>query len=150
MSILKNKLTEIISTPIQTLGFEFIGIQFIRSSNLILRIYIDNEKGINVNDCANVSHKISTILNAQDPIRAEYNLEISSPGINRPMFTPAHYIRFMGEEVVILLFIAVQKHYRWQGIIKDVKYEMITITVDEKDQVFALNNIKNANLVPHY
>ena len=69
---------------------------------------------------------------------------------DRPMFTAEHYQRFTGEEVALVLRMAVQNRRKWQGIIKAVDGEMITVTVEGKDEVFALSNIQKANLVPHF
>ncbi|CAD6510136.1 ribosome maturation factor RimP [Candidatus Profftia tarda] len=147
MSILKQKLTEIISGKIEELGFEFLGIEFISGRNSILRVYIDHESGINIDDCANVSCQVNTILDIEDPIKVAYNLEVSSPGINRPIFTTEHYLRFIGREVLIVLRMASKHRHIWQGIIKDVENEIITVTVDKRDKIFALKNIQKANLV---
>ncbi|WP_155522466.1 ribosome maturation factor RimP [Serratia microhaemolytica] len=150
MSTLEQKLTEMLSAPVEALGFEIVGIEFIRSRRSTLRIYIDSDNGVNVDDCADVSHQVSAVLDVEDPITVAYNLEISSPGLDRPLFTAAHYQRFVGEEVSIALRIAVQNRRNWQGIIKSVEGEMVTVTVEGKDEVFALSNIQRANLVPHF
>ncbi len=71
-------------------------------------------------------------------------------GLDRPMFTAEHYQRFTGEEVALVLRMAVQNRRKWQGIIKAVDGEMITVTVEGKDEVFALSNIQKANLVPTF
>ena len=71
-------------------------------------------------------------------------------GLDRPMFTAEHYTRFLGEEVSPVLRMAVQNRRKWQGIIKSVEGEMITVTVEGKDEVFALSNIQKANTVPHF
>ncbi|AEW44246.1 ribosome maturation protein [Serratia symbiotica str. 'Cinara cedri'] len=134
--------------PIKALGFELIGIEFIYARQSTLRIYIDSKKGINIDDCANVSHQVSTVLDTADPITVAYNLEISSPGLNRPMFTAAHYTCFLGAEVRLLLHIPVQNRRKWQGIIRSVEGNAITVTIGEKNEVFALSNIQKANLIP--
>ena len=134
MSTLEQKLTEMITAPVEALGFELVGIEFIRGRTSTLRIYIDSEDGINV----------------EDPITVAYNLEVSSPGLDRPLFTAEHYARFVGEEVTLVLRMAVQNRRKWQGVIKAVDGEMITVTVEGKDEVFALSNIQKANLVPHF
>lgn len=139
-----------ISAPVEALGFEFVGIEFIRARVSTLRIYIDSEEGITVDDCADVSHQVSAVLDVEDPIQTFYNLEVSSPGLERPLFTTTHYTQFIGEEVAVVLRIAMQNRRKWQGIIKSVEGEMITVTVDGKDEVFALSNIQKANLVPHF
>jgi len=150
LSTLEQKLTSMISVPVEALGFEFVGLEFIRARVSTLRVYIDNENGVTVDDCADVSHQVSAVLDVEDPISVLYNLEISSPGLERPLFTVAHYQRFIGKEVNLILRIAMQNRRKWQGIIKAVNDEMITVTVDGKDEVFALKNIQKANLVPHF
>ncbi|AYA41305.1 ribosome maturation factor RimP [Xenorhabdus nematophila] len=150
LSTLEQKLTEMISAPVEALGFELVGLEFIRARVSTLRVYIDSEEGITVDNCADVSHQVSAVLDVEDPISVLYNLEISSPGLERPLFTAEHYQRFIGEEVNVVLRMAMQNRRRWQGIIKAVDGEMITVTVDGKDEVFALSNIQKANLVPHF
>ncbi|WP_157975270.1 MULTISPECIES: ribosome maturation factor RimP [Photorhabdus] len=150
MSTLEQKLTAMISAPVEALGFELVGLEFIRARVSTLRIYIDSENGITVDDCADVSHQVSAVLDVEDPISVLYNLEISSPGLERPLFMAEHYQRFIGEEVSLVLRIAMQNRRKWLGIIKTVDGEMITVTVDGKDEVFALSNIQKANLVPHF
>ncbi|MGS0628260.1 MULTISPECIES: ribosome maturation factor RimP [Photorhabdus] len=150
MSTLEQKLTAMISAPVEALGFELVGLEFIRARVSTLRIYIDSENGITVDDCADVSHQVSAVLDVEDPISVLYNLEISSPGLERPLFTAEHYQRFIGEEVSLVLRLAMQNRRKWLGVIKTVDGEMITVTVDGKDEVFALSNIQKANLVPHF
>ncbi|MBE8596562.1 ribosome maturation factor RimP [Xenorhabdus sp. BG5] len=150
MSTLEQKLTEIISAPVEALGFELVGLEFIRARVSTLRVYIDSEEGITVDNCADVSHQVSAVLDVEDPIPGLYNLEISSPGLERPLFKAEHYQRFIGEAVSLVLRMAMQNRRKWQGIIKAVDGEMITVTVDGKDEVFALSNIQKANLVPHF
>ncbi|WP_165934230.1 MULTISPECIES: ribosome maturation factor RimP [Sodalis] len=150
MATLEQKLTEMISAPVEALGYELVGIEFIRGRQSTLRIYIDSDKGITVDDCADVSHQVSAVLDVEDPISVAYSLEVSSPGLDRPLFAAKHYMQFIGEEVSVVLRIAMQNRRKWQGIIKTVDGEMITVTVEGKDEVFALSNIQKANLVPHF
>ncbi|PHM29649.1 ribosome maturation factor RimP [Xenorhabdus budapestensis] len=150
MSTLEQKLTAMISAPVEALGFELVGLEFIRARVSTLRVYIDSEEGITVDDCADVSHQVSAVLDVEDPISGLYNLEISSPGLDRPLFKAEHYQSFMGEEVSLMLRMAMQNRRKWRGIIKAVDGEIITVTVDGKDEVFALSNIQKANLVPHF
>lgn len=150
LATLEQKLTELISAPVEALGFELVGIEFIRGRQSTLRIYIDSDNGINVDDCADVSHQVSAVLDVEDPITTAYNLEVSSPGLERPLFTAAHYERFINEDVSLTLRMGVQNRRRWAGKIKSVEGEMITLDVEGKDEVFALSNIQKANLVPHF
>lgn len=150
LSTLEQKLTALISAPVEALGYELVGVEFIRGRTSTLRIYIDSENGITVDDCADASHQVSAVLDVEDPISVAYNLEISSPGLDRPLFNAEHYQRFIGQEVSLVLRIAVQNRRKWQGVIKSVEGEMITVTVEGNDDVFALNNIQKANLIPQF
>ena len=145
---IRAKLTEMLTAPVEALGFELVGIEFIRGRTSTLRIYIDSEDGINVDDCADVSHrKRRHGCRRPDHCRLHGSL---FAGLDRPMFTAEHYQRFTGEEVALVLRMAVQNRRKWQGIIKAVDGEMITVTVEGKDEVFALSNIQKANPVPHF
>lgn len=146
--------------PVEALGFEFIGLEFIRAHVSILRVYIDNKNkidikinntnGVTVDDCADVSRQVSAVLDVEDPIPWLYNLEISSPGFERPIFTVAHYQNFIGKKVNLILIIAIKNRHKWQGILKAADGKTITVTVDCKDEVFALKNIQKANLAPYF
>ncbi len=149
MSTLEQKLIRIISAPVVALGYELVNIEFIRGRRATLRIYIDTENGITVDDCADVSHQVSAVLDVENPIAVPYDLEVSSPGIERPLRTAGHYARYSGERVILVLRIPLQNRRRWQGTIKSVDGEMITVTMsDGNDEIFALGNIQKANLVP--
>ncbi|WP_241573521.1 ribosome maturation factor RimP [Rosenbergiella nectarea] len=150
MSTLEQKLTELITAPVEALGYELVGIEFVRARTSTLRIYIDSENGINVDDCADVSHQVSAVMDVEDPITVAYHLEVSSPGLDRPLFTAAHYERFAGQDVSVVLRIAVQNRRKWQGTIKSVEGEMVTLSVDGKNEVFALSNIQKANIIPRF
>lgn len=150
LATLEQKLTELIGAPVEALGFELVGIEFIRGRQSTLRIYIDSENGITVDDCADVSHQVSAVLDVEDPVTTAYNLEVSSPGLDRPLFTAAHYERFIGEEVSLTLRIGIQNRRRWVGTIKGVEGETIVLDVEGKDEMFALSNIAKANIVPHF
>ena len=84
-----------IKAPVEALGYELVGIRIrFAAVHRRLRIYIDSDDGINVDDCADVSHQVSAVMDVEDPITVAYNLEVSSPGLDRPMFTAEHYERF--------------------------------------------------------
>ena len=103
-----------ITAPVEAPGFELVGIEFIRGRTSTLRIYIDSEDGINVDDCADVSHRVSAVLDVEDPITVAYNPEVSSPGLDRPLFT-AGTLRPSGEEVTLVLHMAVQNRRKMAG-----------------------------------
>jgi len=139
-------------TPsVEDLGYELVGIEYIRAgSHSTLRVYIDQETGILVDDCAAVSRQISALMDVEDPITNEYTLEVSSPGLERPLFNAAHYATFAGEEVKIQLRMPIQNRRRWKGIIDSVEGEIICVNVDGTLERFALSNIQKANIVPKF
>lgn len=150
MANLVQQLTVILKQPIEAMGFELVGIEYIRSHNPLLRIYIDHANGVNIDDCADVSRQISALLDVEDPIASAYSLEISSPGLDRPLFTLEQYQPFIGERIAIQLRIAVANRRKWEGIIKAINGEMITLEVANKNETFAFTNIQKANVVPKF
>ncbi|NAW67473.1 ribosome maturation factor RimP, partial [Photobacterium halotolerans] len=97
MTALEMQLTELLEAPVTALGYELVGLEFIRAGeHSTLRVFIDHENGITVDDCADVSRQISAVMDVEDPITVAYNLEVSSPGLDRPLFRAAHYEQFIG------------------------------------------------------
>ncbi len=151
MTGLERQLTEMLQAPVEALGYELVGIEFIRAGEYsTLRIYIDSENGITVDDCAEVSHQVSAVMDVEDPISVAYNLEVSSPGLERPLFTAKHYQDFIDHEVSIVLKMAIANRRKWKGVIKSVEGETITITVDGQDEEIVLSNVTKANLIPKF
>ncbi len=151
LASLEQQLTQLLVEPVEALGFELLGVEFVRAGkHSVLRLYIDRPDGISVDDCAQVSYQVSAVLDVEDPITSEYHLEVSSPGMDRPLFKSSHFTRFIGKEVKLTVRIAISNRRNWKGRIKAVEGEMITLTVDGKDQIFAMSNIQKANLVPEF
>ncbi len=151
MTGLEKQLQTMLAAPVAALDYELVGLEFVRAGqHSTLRIYIDHINGITVEDCAEVSRQVSAVLDVEDPITVAYNLEVSSPGLERPLFTVEHYQRFIGHEVNIVLKMAMQNRRNWKGIILSVDGETITVKVDDNEEAFALSNIAKANLVPSF
>lgn len=151
MSSMQHRLTEMLSEPVSALGYELWGVQFVRAGNhSTLRLFIDHENGITVDDCAAVSRQVGAVLDVEDPISSEYSLEVSSPGLDRPLFTAAHYQKYMGCEVAVVLNIAMDGRRKWQGEIVAVEGDMITLRQNDNQQNLALPNVQKAHLVPKF
>ncbi|MFU2132780.1 ribosome maturation factor RimP [Gallibacterium anatis] len=149
MATLEQKLQDLLQPTVEDMGFELLGIECTRAGRYsTVRLYIDKENGVTIDDCSDVSREVGAILDVEDPISDKYNLEVSSPGLDRPLFTLAHYQRFVGEEVVIHLRIAMSGRRKWQGNLIKVDGDMITLNVEGQEQVFAFSNIQKANIVP--
>lgn len=140
-----------LAPSVEDLGYELVGIEYVRAGkHSTLRIYIDQEEGILVDDCAAVSRQVSAIMDVEDPITNEYTLEVSSPGMERPLFNATQYAAFIGEEVKIQLRMPIQNRRRWKGVISNVDGEIVSISVEGKEERFALSNIQKANIVPKF
>ncbi len=151
LATLEQKLNQMISPTIESLGFELVGIETFRAGRfLTVRIYLDKEGGISIDDCSSASRQISAILDVEDPISDKYNLEVSSPGLDRPLFTIEHFKRFIDKKVSIHLRIAINNRRKYTGIIKAVENDTILLDVDGIEQKFIFGNIQKANLVPTF
>lgn len=136
---------------VEDLGCELWGIECQRAGRfLTVRLFIDKDGGVTVEDCADVSRQVSAILDVEDPIADKYNLEVSSPGLDRPLFTLAQYQRFIGEEIVVHLRIPMLDRRKWQGTLVKIEGDVLTLMVDGQPNVFAFGNIQKANVVAKF
>lgn len=148
---LEQKLSEMLSPAVEALGFELLGIEFVRAGkHSILRLFIDHPDGINVDHCAEVSHQVSAVLDVEDPISTEYNLEVSSPGMDRPLFKPSHYARSVGEVVSVKLKLAQDNRRNFKGELLSCDENKIVLNVDGETFELAISNIEKGNVVPQF
>ena len=151
LATLEQKLQDLLQGSVEDLGCELWGIECQRIGRyLTVRLFIDKEGGVTVDDCADVSRQVSAVLDVEDPIADKYNLEVSSPGLDRPLFTLAQYTRYVGQEIVVHLRIPVADRRKWQGELTKIENDMITLIVDKQEQVLAFGNIQKANVVPKF
>lgn len=136
---------------VEQVGKELLGIEFISAGqNSILRLFIDHENGIDVDDCAEVSRQVSAILDVEDPISSEYSLEVSSPGLDRPLFDLAHFEAVIGETVDVKLSIPLNGRRKFKGVLDAIENDTLVVIVDGQDYELAYTNIDKANLVPKF
>jgi len=140
-----------LNAPVEALGFELVGVEYVRAGkHSILRVFIDSEKGIDVDDCADVSHQVSAVLDVEDPISNEYNLEVSSPGMERPLFKAEHYSKVIGEQVSLKLNLPLNGRRNFKGELKSSSETNIQIDVDGEHFDLLISNISKANVVPNF
>lgn len=134
------------------MGYELVGVEYLsQGKHSILRIYIDQPGGITVDDCGKVSGQISAMLDVEDPIRGNYNLEVSSPGLDRPLFTPAHYKQFIGHKCTVRMKMPIDGRRNFTGFIKSLSDdECVDLETDDKTVSLAINMIDKAHLVPEF
>ena len=151
MATLEQTLQDMLMGAVEDLGCELWGIECQRAGRfLTVRLFIDKDGGVTVEDCADVSRQVSAILDVEDPIADKYNLEVSSPGLDRPLFTLAQYQRFIGEEIVVHLRIPMSDRRKWQGTLVKIEGDVLTLMVDGQPNAFAFGNIQKANVVAKF
>ena len=153
MAKIADKVLSIINQSIQDLGYELLGIEYVPSGkHSILRLYIDSENGIGVDDCEIVSRQVSAIMDVEDPISGQYNLEVSSPGIERPLFVVAHYMRFLGHDVRLRTYRPIEGRRNFTGAIGSVseKSNSLELVTELGPVTLDLDLIEKANLVAHF
>jgi ribosome maturation factor RimP len=145
------KLTHLLQPLVEALGYEFVGLDFGNDpKNPALVVYIDQDSGIAVEDCENVSREVAALLDVEDPIPGRYNLEVSSPGLDRPLFTAEQYQQFVGEMVRISLFAPEEGRRKFKGTILGVEDGQVKLKLDGSEVSLEMSNIAKARLVPDY
>lgn len=145
------KLQELLQPLVEDLGYEFVGLEHTgEGRHSVLRIYIDRpETGVGLEDCERVSGETSALLDVEDPIPGNYNLEISSPGLDRPLFSLAHFERFSGQEAKVVLSVPFEGRRRYRGVLAGVTGEEILIEVEGQQFALPFAHIQKARLVPN-
>lgn len=146
-----HKLAELLATEITALGFEFVGVVRTQEGRTqILRIYIDSPTGITVDHCVTVTRQLSRVLDVEEPMASQYRLEVSSPGLDRPLFTPEHYRRFIGHAIKLKAHTPIQGQRHFTGTLTEVNEDGIVLTVAPPGEpvTIAFSAIDKAHLIP--
>lgn len=145
--MIQDKLELLIAPTVNDMGYELWGCEYLsQGKHSLLRIYIDKPDGIGVEDCEVVSRQINALLDVEDPIPGNYNLEISSPGIPRPLFYDWQYQRYIGQPVQLKTFKPINGKRKLLGTITSVSDSALILEVDGNLQEILFSNIVKANL----
>ena len=156
------EIAALLAPTIESLGVELLGVEYLSTpGSATLRLYIDVPAGsgagpeaeprsVTIEECEAVSREVSAQLDVEDPISSNYTLEVSSPGLDRPLFSPAQFARFIGESAKVGLRLPQDGRRRLQGVIAKVEGGMITFVVDGAEFAVAFDNIDKARLVPDW
>jgi ribosome maturation factor RimP len=132
---------------VEALGFELWGVEHLsQGRHSVLRLYIDRDAGISVDDCALVSGQVGAVLDVEDPIAGDYTLEVSSPGLDRRLFELEQYARFAGEQIDLKLRVPFEGRRRIQGILKGVEDEDIVVQVDDHEYLLPFDQVDKARV----
>jgi ribosome maturation factor RimP len=163
---MREALMRLLEPLVEALGFELLDVEYAQSGRSgVLRIFIDRpdggaggsesgadakeqDSGVTVDDCAAVSHAVSEVLEAEDPIKGRYTLEVSSPGFDRVLRKRAHFERFMGERVFVELKLPIEGRRRFVGTLRSIDESSIVVEVDGRAHQLPLERIQKARLRP--
>jgi len=149
MTFKTSALQELLEPSVTALGYDLVAAELTGDgSQTILRIYIDLPGGITVDDCEKVSRQVSAVLDVEDPIPGEYTLEVSSPGLDRPLVKREDFERYSGEEVKIHTGEAVLGRRNFTGRLQGLDQDLVLVEVDKEIYEINLNNVERARLVP--
>ena len=146
------RMMDLFEPTVAAMGYELVGIEYLgQGQHSRLRVFIDQPNGISVDDCEKVSRQVSAILDVEDPIRGQYALEVSSPGLDRPLFKLEHFARFVGQLVKLRLRQARAGQRNFKGTISAVSEGQIELTLDDGVVLrLAFTDVDKANIVPEF
>lgn len=149
--MITERLEELLKPSINALGYELVTIELAGSGGgEVLRIYIDQTDGITVDDCARVSHQVSAVLEVEDPASAAYTLEVSSPGLDRPLVKPDDFKRYVGDKVRVRIYEPVLGRKNFTGKLVSAEKEFVVVEVDNEQYELPYQNIDKARCVPEF
>lgn len=151
MSSKLEQLQALLAPVVEALGYECWGVEFLsQGRHSLLRVYIDHANGVLVDDCEKVSRQISGVLDVEDPISSEYTLEVSSPGMDRPLFTLEQFARYAGELVKIKLRSPFEGRRNFQGLLRGAEEQDVVVLVDDHEYLLPIDLIDKANIIPRF
>jgi ribosome maturation factor RimP len=143
------ELADLLRATVEAMGFTLWGLEFrAQGKNSLLRVYIDREAGVQVDDCAQVSRQISGILDVEDPIAGEYNLEVSSPGIDRLLFSLEQCQQYVGEWLEVKLRVPFEGRKNFNGTLVGIEDQDVVVRIDDDEYVLPFDSIDKAKVKP--
>jgi ribosome maturation factor RimP len=145
------QLQALLAPVVEALGYQCWGVEFLsQGRHSLLRVYIDHENGIQVDDCEKVSRQVSGVLDVEDPIPSEYTLEVSSPGMDRPLFSLEQFAAHAGELVKIKLRSPYDGRRNFQGLLRGVEEQDVVVLVEDHEYLLPIDLIDKANIIPRF
>jgi ribosome maturation factor RimP len=142
-------LEALLAPVILAQGCELWGLDFsTQGRHSLLRVYIDSPVGVTLEDCERISRQISAVMDVEDPIASAYTLEVSSPGLDRQLYTPAQFISYIGYRIAVRLRAPYQGRRRFQGLLNGLEDGDLILQVDDTEYLLPLESIDKANVVP--
>lgn len=147
----QKRLTDMLEPTIEMMGYELLLVEYESANTSTIRIYIDGPNGINVDDCSDVSRQVSGVLDVEDPISGKYTLEVSSPGVDRPLTKRQHFEEYTGNRVRVKTETpSLEGRRNFTGMLTGLDGDEIIVEVDGENQYIAIADIERARLVPEF
>jgi ribosome maturation factor RimP len=152
MQRVDDRLTALIRGVVEPMGYELAGVEYFQRStrSSLLRVYIGHERGIDLDDCTAVSHQLSGVLDVEDPLPGNYDLEVSSPGLDRPLFTLEQIQRFRGHRVRVKLATKLEGRRNFEGVLGEVRGEVLDLDLGNEVRELPLDLIDTMRLIPQF
>lgn len=145
------RLNALVEPVVNALDLQLWGIEYLaQGRRKTVRIYIDHDEGVKLSDCEEVSRQVSSLFDVEDPIAGEYVLEVSSPGMDRPLFETEHYSKYIGHMLKVKLRRPFEGRRKFKGILRAVENDEVSIVVDDHEYILPVESIEKANLVPRF
>lgn len=145
----QQKWHAIVGKVLQGTPYEFVGAECSGGSKrTLLRIYIDKPGGITIDDIARVSRELSTVLDVEEPIMGAYTLEVSSPGLHRPLFTPAHFQQQVGQKIALKTVVMHNNRQNFKGVLQKADEETVVLSCEDQLFSFSYSDIDKAKVIP--
>jgi ribosome maturation factor RimP len=143
------QIQALLEPTIEALGFELWGLEYLsQGRHTLLRLYIDGENGVTVDDCASVSRPVGGILDVEDPISGDYTLEVSSPGLDRLLFKQEQYLGYVGEWIEIRLRVPFDGRREFKGTLKGIEGDDVVVQVDDHEFLLPHSAVDRAQVKP--
>jgi ribosome maturation factor RimP len=152
MAVASSELKQLLGPVVEALGCELWGLELQTGGKTkLLRIYIDRaEDGIGVDDCERVSRQASAVLDVEEAINGEYILEVSSPGMDRPLYELSQYEQYIGEDVSLRLRFPYEGRRNFKGRLTGIDDDEIVLVVTDHEFLFPVEGIEKANVIPRF
>jgi ribosome maturation factor RimP len=145
----EQQIEQLLQPTVEAMGFDLWGVEYVsQGRHSVLRVYIDAEQGINVDDCAAVSHQAGSVLDVEEPISGEYTLEVSSPGMDRLLFKLEQYPQYANEVIELRLRSPFEGRRKFKGILKGIEGEDIVVQVDDHEYLLPHSAVDKARIEP--
>ena len=144
-----DQLQQLLAPTVEALGYQLWGVDYLgQGKHTMLRVYIDSENGISVDDCAKVSEQVSGLLDVEDPVSGEYTLEVSSPGLDRRLFRLEQYPDYVGQLLQVRLKRPFEGKRKMTGQLRGVEDDEVVLGFEDEEVILPFEAIERANVVP--